>query len=399
MDLKKYNIIIELYKNKKIDREEFESSVVNITEELSSPLKEFFRINCYLYNYYYVPKDKRTYLITNSLPILESDIISLDDKNKIKCALVNTYMSIYNYEMSETYAKDLLNEFSSDIKVLRELANYYTKTRRYDLADNLFKTIIKLNGEELIKFEFESYQKILNGSRSPYLPALPENKDIYIAFMKTLGIKVENTSNRIVKVSAHEKQPEKISIEAYPKPVEHIKPDFDSFVAFDVETTGIDHSKDSIIEIAAIKVVNGKIVEEKEFLFQRLVHPYKKSISQNVEKLTGITNEMVKESKRIWEAFPEFAEFIGDNILLGYNCMTFDSKFLVRAGRLSNLIIFNEYFDVMHLAQKLKKELNSDNMTLVQVGKALGIENPQAHRALADAITTAKVYLKLLELL
>ena len=52
----------------------------------------------------------------------------------------------------------------------------------------------------------------------------------------------------------------------------------------------------------------------------------------------------------------------------------------------------------MHLVKKYKNTLDVENMTLVQVGKSLGIENPQAHRALADAITTAKVYLKIIEL-
>lgn len=395
MNEKEYYKTIELYKNKLILREDFEKIINEITASMDSPLKEFYIINSYLYNYYYVPKDKRSYLYSNSLSILESDEISIEDKSKIKCALVSAYLADYNYEMSETYAKDLLNEFSNDVKVLRELANYYTKTRRYDLAGNIYKTIINLNETELINKDYEDYQKIISKQRNPYLPALTENREKYISFMNSLGIIVEPMVNA---KSLRKKQPDKIKVGDYPLPIEHIQADFNSFVAFDVETTGIDHSKDAITELAAIKVVDGKIVEEKEFLFQELVHPYKKSIPKNVEMLTGITNEMVKDSKRIWEVFPEFVEFIGDNILLGYNCMTFDSKFLVRAGRISNLIIDNEYFDVLHMARKYKNILDSENMTLVQVGKALGIENPQAHRALADAITTAKVYLKILEL-
>ena len=221
---------------------------------------------------------------------------------------------------------------------------------------------------------------------------MKENQDKYCIFIKTLGINVER------KLMFKKSQPNKIPVGEYPNPLEHITPNFNSFIAFDVETTGIDCSKDSITEIAAIKVIDGVINEKKEFLFQELVHPYKKSIPKNVELLTGITNEMVKDSKKIWEVFSEFVEFIGDNILVGYNCMVFDSRFLVRAGRLSNLIIYNKYFDVMHYAKKFKNILNSNNMTLVEVGKALGIENPNAHRALADAITTAKVYLKLKEI-
>ena len=223
------------------------------------------------------------------------------------------------------------------------------------------------------------------------MPSNNDNKEMYAHFLEKIGL-------ADAKALLGVKQPEKIKVGEYPLPIEKKIPDFNSFIAFDVETTGIDHSKDSITEIAAIKVVNGEIVEKKDFIFQELVKPYKKKIPKNVEELTGITNKMVAECRNIWEVFPDFVKFIENNVLVGYNCMTFDSKFLVRAGRLSNLIINNQYFDVMHLVKKYKKSLDTENMTLVQVGKALGIENPQAHRALADAITTAKVYLKILEL-
>lgn len=395
MNKKNYEDIIEQYRNKLIEREEFDNRIKDVTNNLNSPMKEYYIINSYLYNNYYVPKDLRKYLYSNSLPILESDNILVNDKNKVKCALMNAYFADYNYEMSETYAKDLLNEFSNDIKVLRDLANYYTKTRRYDLADNVYKLIIKTDDNDLINNDYEEFQRIVNGIKNPYAPASNENKEKYYSFMNKLGIKIDSNHG---KNSSRIKQPEKIKVGDYPIPIEHIQSDFDSFVAFDVETTGIDHSKDAITEIAAIKVVGGKIVEKKEFLFQELVHPYKKKIPKNVEELTGITNEMVAECRNIWEVFPDFAKFIENNVLVGYNCMTFDSKFLVRAGRLSNLIINNQYFDVMHLVKKYKKSLDTENMTLVQVGKALGIENPQAHRALADAITTAKIYLKIIEL-
>lgn len=395
MDIEKYNKIIEEYVQKMIDRNEFDKRIQEITKDCNSPLKEYYIINSYLYNYYYVPKDLRSYLYKNSLSLLHSDQLSFDNKNKIKCALINGYFADYNYEKSELYAIDLLNEFSNDIKVLRELAIYFTKTRRYDLAKNLYKIIINTCGENFILNDYESYKKLVDGKQKPYLPQSDENRKKYILFLEKLGIKIEaNILNDKVK---NDKQPIKIPVGEYPPPNEYIMPDFNTFVAFDLETTGIDNSKDAIIEIAAIKVVDGIIVEEKEFVFQELVYPYKKRIPAKIEKLTGITNEMVKNSKKIWQVFPEFTEFIGDNILLGYNCMSFDSKFLVRAGRLSNLIINNEYFDVIHFIKKYKNLINSRDMTLVEVGKSLNIDNPQAHRALADAITTAKIYLKLKE--
>ena len=70
---------------------------------------------------------------------------------------------------------------------------------------------------------------------------------------------------------------------------------------------------------------------------------------------------------------------------------------MVRAGRYSNLIIENRYFDVMRYADRFKDKLGLDKqkVSLSELAEVLDIENPHAHRALADAITTAKIFLKL----
>lgn len=103
----------------------------------------------------------------------------------------------------------------------------------------------------------------------------------------------------------------------------------------------------------------------------------------------------------MWEVTPDFLKFVGDSILVGYNCIAFDGKFLIRAGRYSNIIIKNMYFDVMRYSDNFKDQLGIDRSkkcSLEKLAKALEIENPKAHRALADAITTAKVFLKLKEM-
>ena len=64
------------------------------------------------------------------------------------------------------------------------------------------------------------------------------------------------------------KAPSKIAKSDYPKPIELKEANFNSFVAFDLETTGIDPNKDAITELAAIRVVNGQIQETKEYIFQ-----------------------------------------------------------------------------------------------------------------------------------
>ena len=208
--------------------------------------------------------------------------------------------------------------------------------------------------------------------------------------MESIGIDIQKVS----------KAPMAIPKVDYPDPVIIHTPYFNSFVAFDFETTGLSPATDCIIEVGAIKVINGKIVESKEFVFSEFVKPYKKSVNEKVTELTGITKDDVKNAKPMWEVIPDFMNFVGEHVLVGYNNASFDSKFLARAGRHSNLMIQNPHFDVLQYARHIKDEINytNDDFTLASVAKFCGVENPKAHRAWADALTTAKVYLKLREL-
>ena len=102
----------------------------------------------------------------------------------------------------------------------------------------------------------------------------------------------------------------------------------------------------------------------------------------------------------MWEVIPEFMNFVGDSVMVGFNNVNFDSAFLRRAGRYCNTVYTNKQFDVKRYLDKIKNKIGyaGENEKLGTVSKYYGIENPQAHRALADAITTAKVFLKLKEL-
>lgn len=122
-----------------------------------------------------------------------------------------------------------------------------------------------------------------------------------------------------------------------------------------------------------------------------------RKMHREITELTGITNEEVYAARPIWEVLPDFMSFAGDAVLLGFNCIVFDSRFLVRAGRYSNLIIENKYFDVMRYTDRFKDKLGLDTqkVSLSELAEVLNIENPQAHRALSDAITTARIFLKL----
>ena len=116
--------------------------------------------------------------------------------------------------------------------------------------------------------------------------------------------------------------------------------------------------------------------------------------------MTGITDEEAKNARQVWEVIPEFVRFIGDDTLAGFNNAAFDSKFLERAGRHSNIIITNKQFDIMKYAKRIKKKCNLEikGDELNNYAEYFGIKNEKAHTALSDAITTAKVYIKLRQL-
>ena len=386
--------IEEIKQNITISYDERDNQISNFIQGIESPIKEWLTIITTFTTYYSVPKYKREYLIENYSSIINSNLPN-EEKEIITMALIDALYKNYEFNKAEEYTKQFNIDTLTNYIILFQLGEYYTITRRYDIALAYLTKALQISDTQeflsIINNKIEECNKRKlgkeNGGLLEYLPSTEENKIKYVDFMKTLNIEIILPT----------KAPEKIAKSDYPKPIELKEANFNSFVAFDLETTGIDPNKDDITELAAIRVVNGQIRETKEFIFQELIHPYKKSIPQEVEEITGITNEMVKNSRKIWEVFKDFTEWLGDDILLGYNCMSFDSKFMVRAGRLSNIIINNKYFDVMNYVRIHRNKLICQDIKLTTVSESFGIHNPQAHRALADAITTAKLYLALIE--
>ncbi|MBQ6632105.1 MAG: PHP domain-containing protein, partial [Romboutsia sp.] len=95
-----------------------------------------------------------------------------------------------------------------------------------------------------------------------------------------------------------------------------------TFVVFDIETTGFSNTNDKITEIGAVKIQNFKVVDR----FSELINP-QKDISYKIQELTGITNDMVKDKPTIEEVLPKFIEFIGDSVLVAHNA-EFDMSFI-----------------------------------------------------------------------
>lgn len=378
-----------------------EENLVNVlfavAYEYESPIKEYMQILSICGTNIGVKKASRTWLYEAYDSCKDMPGLNKYQSNNLTAILIDAYYKDYDYKKADELATNLYQQTELPDRAYYILGDFYTQTRRYDKGEKLLLNGIELANGELKDMLEDKLQDLRDrrlgkaaGGKVEYMPASPVNKEIYIKFMETIGVHIEYKTKKI-------HLPDKLSRDEYPTPVEIRETGFDTFVAFDVETTGRNASIDSMTEIAAIRVVNGQVVESKEFTFQELVYPYKCRISAEVEQLTGITNDMVKDARQMWEVFPDFADFIGDDILVGYNCMAFDSRFLVRAGRYSNRIITNKYFDVMKYAEKFGDRLGftDKKVSLEALSDRLCIENPQAHRALMDAVTTAKVYLEL----
>lgn len=167
--------------------------------------------------------------------------------------------------------------------------------------------------------------------------------------------------------------------------------EYSSYVVFDIETTGLSAINDMITEIGGIRVVNGEIKDT----FSQLVNP-ERPIPEFITKLTGITDEMVKDKPTIKDVIVEFNEFIKDDVLVAHNA-TFDIGFIREKMRLSNIQFNNPVLDTLELSRSVFPELKSHKLNLV--AKHLGISLDNHHRAVDDAQATAEIFIKIMNLL
>lgn len=163
-----------------------------------------------------------------------------------------------------------------------------------------------------------------------------------------------------------------------------------TFVVVDIETTGLSYlGGDKITEIGAVKIVDGKIVDK----FQTLINPEKK-ISEEITKLTGIDDDMVKDMPTIGKVIPDFYKYADGSIIVGHN-LDFDYKFIKFFAKEEGYIFKNEGIDTLPFAKEVVPRLK--NYKLNTVCDHFSIEFLH-HRALSDAHATAKLFLELVEL-
>ncbi|SHJ29396.1 PolC-type DNA polymerase III [Lutispora thermophila] len=164
----------------------------------------------------------------------------------------------------------------------------------------------------------------------------------------------------------------------------------DEYVVFDIETTGLNNVNDKITEIGAVLIKDRKVISK----FNSLINP-KIPIPEKIQKLTGITDEMVSDAPSIEEVLPQFLDFVGDRPLVAHNAM-FDVGFIRQNAFLLGMRVNNPVLDTLQLSRNLVP-INKHKLNILCDHFGIKLENH--HRASDDAEAAALVLIELFKLL
>lgn len=163
----------------------------------------------------------------------------------------------------------------------------------------------------------------------------------------------------------------------------------ETFVVLDLETTGFSPLKGGrIIEVGAVKINDGKVVDK----FETLINP-ELSIPKKIEKITGINNRMVIDAPYYQNVLPLLYDFIGTHPIVGHNVKFDWDTFLLYYFETIGLYPSNKSIDTMVFAKSILPAQRGDKMNLGDVCSRCNVSLEGAHRAINDAEATAQIFL------
>lgn len=158
------------------------------------------------------------------------------------------------------------------------------------------------------------------------------------------------------------------------------------YVALDLETTGLSPNYDKIIEIGAVRYEDGRETGRYECFVNPGIN-----ITKQITEVTGITDEMVKDSPYIEDIIGEFLDFVGDDILLGHN-ITFDYSFIVKAAIDKGIRYSAKGIDTYKVSLRCLPDV--EGRSLKSLCEYFGIDTIY-HRAGADAVSASDIYIRM----
>lgn len=162
------------------------------------------------------------------------------------------------------------------------------------------------------------------------------------------------------------------------------------YVIFDIETTGLSVTSNKIIEIAGVKMKDGKEIDR----FASFINPHER-IPYNIQQLTNITDDMVRDAPELEEKLPEFAAFVGDCVLVAHNAR-FDIGFIqANLKRLGHPELANPVLDTLELARMLFPSLKNHRLNTLADKFKVSLDNH--HRAIDDSIALGHILFHLLK--
>jgi DNA polymerase III epsilon subunit family exonuclease len=161
-------------------------------------------------------------------------------------------------------------------------------------------------------------------------------------------------------------------------------------IVLDIETTGLSPYRNKITEIAAARVINGEIVDK----FHTLINP-ETHIPSFITKLTGISDEMVKDAPTVSKILPSLRDFLGEDIIVAHNA-SFDHNFLSYNFYIhEKKHLENPRLCTVKLANRIHSELPSKRLS--SLCEFYGVTNENAHRAMSDVDATIKIFYGMLD--